>query len=338
MDSFPWMLLILLSVASIHCQGEDDNTDLFGEKISNYRILDDPFRRQKLNLLWTKARKQLTEGKLEKLYSELKIQDKEEMTLKRLKTENSDKDGMIEANLRKKFGAILKRYGLESYHPDVVPKDEGVTVNKGMGYFKDKKLNRLWEKAEKAGLSEDELLTLKQEFKHHQEKVEQYHDLLEMREELGADFNQRKNHIQLNDEDEEKKHQRHDNEVINNARSIKEDYHRLHRLATNTHPKEFEEEKVQALWSLAMEADFSKDELESIRNELHHFEVRIQKLDFLERELKMVDERQGGHLQEDREKTEGRKIMDKKLKKHLETVDQLQQNLEMKIVARHSEL
>lgn len=114
-----------------------------------------------------------------------------------------------------------------------------------MGYFKDKKLNRLWEKAEKAGLSEDELLTLKQEFKHHQEKVEQYHDLLEMREELGADFNQRKNHIQLNDEDEEKKHQRHDNEVINNARSIKEDYHRLHRLATNTHPKEFEEEKVQ---------------------------------------------------------------------------------------------
>lgn len=100
MDSFPWMLLILLSVASIHCQGEDDNTDLFGEKISNYRILDDPFRRQKLNLLWTKARKQLTEGKLEKLYSELKIQDKEEMTLKRLKTENSDKDGMIEANLR----------------------------------------------------------------------------------------------------------------------------------------------------------------------------------------------------------------------------------------------
>ena len=51
--------------------------------------------------------------------------------------------------------------------------------------FKDKKLNRLWDKAEKAGLNEEELIALKQEFRHHQEKLDQYHDLLETRKALG---------------------------------------------------------------------------------------------------------------------------------------------------------
>ena len=34
-----------------------------------------------------------------------------------------------------------------------------------------KKLQKLWEKAEKTGMSSEEMLTLQQEFQHHQEKV-----------------------------------------------------------------------------------------------------------------------------------------------------------------------
>ncbi len=46
--------------------------------------------------------------------------------------------------------------------------------------FKDKKLERLWEKAQKSGLSDEELLLLKKEFQHHQEKLEEYHRLKEL--------------------------------------------------------------------------------------------------------------------------------------------------------------
>ena len=46
--------------------------------------------------------------------------------------------------------------------------------------FKDKKLQRLWEKAYKAGLEEDELILLKNEFQHHQEKLDEFHDLKQL--------------------------------------------------------------------------------------------------------------------------------------------------------------
>lgn len=49
-------------------------------------------------------------------------------------------------------------------------------INKSL--FKDKKLNKLWEKALLAGFSKDELSALKEEFHHHQDKVDQYYQLL----------------------------------------------------------------------------------------------------------------------------------------------------------------
>ena len=57
---------------------------------------------------------------------------------------------------------------------------------------------------------------------------------------------------------------------------------------------------------------------------------------YLERELQLVDERRGGN--EEEEKTEGRKMMDRKLAKHVETVSKLHESLESKIFARHNEL
>ncbi len=124
-----------------------------------------------MNLLWEKARRSLTEGKLQLLYSELKLQDKEEATLKRVKSEAGDKDGALEASVRKRFAGIVNKYGLTKYgEDDAVKEEEEGRATKNM-YFKDKRLNRLWEKAEKAGLTEDELMTLKLEFRHHQAKV-----------------------------------------------------------------------------------------------------------------------------------------------------------------------
>lgn len=49
-------------------------------------------------------------------------------------------------------------------------------INKSL--FKDKKLNKLWQKAETAGFTNEELAALKEEFSHHQDKIDQYYSLL----------------------------------------------------------------------------------------------------------------------------------------------------------------
>lgn len=49
-------------------------------------------------------------------------------------------------------------------------------INKSL--FKDKKLNKLWAKAEMAGFSTEELEALREEFSHHQDKIDQYYSIL----------------------------------------------------------------------------------------------------------------------------------------------------------------
>lgn len=50
-------------------------------------------------------------------------------------------------------------------------------LNKSL--FHDKKLARLWEKAELSGFTAEEMESLKQEFQNHQDKVDIYYSLLE---------------------------------------------------------------------------------------------------------------------------------------------------------------
>ena len=91
-------------------------------------------------------------------------------------------------------------------------------------------------------------MALKQEFRHHQEKVDQYNKLLEMSESLG--MRDMSNDIRLDEEDLDREKKRHDNELSGVARDVKDNYDRLHRLATNTQSQEFEENRVQRKNSL----------------------------------------------------------------------------------------
>ena len=54
----------------------------------------------------------MSEKKLKQLYTELKVHDKEVMSLKKLKADNMDKDGLREAEIRKSFNGIMFAYGL----------------------------------------------------------------------------------------------------------------------------------------------------------------------------------------------------------------------------------
>ena len=69
----------------------------------------------------------LTELKLKQLHTELKVHDKEAMALKKLKAENMDKEGLREAEVRKKFNGIMFAYGLAK--PSDVKIDNQVIFN-----------------------------------------------------------------------------------------------------------------------------------------------------------------------------------------------------------------
>lgn len=115
------------------------------------------------------------------------MQDKEEITWKRLKAEGQDKDGLKEAELRKKLLSTMNVYGLLEHFED--KKDPKIKehgsfneasedhINKSL--FKDKKLNKLWAKAETAGFTTIELDALREEFNHHQDKIDQYYSILQ---------------------------------------------------------------------------------------------------------------------------------------------------------------
>ena len=315
------------------------------DPILNYASQDKPFRMQKCNIAWDKARtKPLQESKLKLLYLELKLQDKEEIALKKLKSEMGDKDGLREAHVRKKFNGIMNTYGL--IKEDKTQQEDEVLNHR---IFKDKKLDRLWEKARQSGLEDDELMLLKKEFQHHEDKVDDYHRLKEMTESNTIDGNRRSNELHI-DEDYTEDEEASAREALNNeidgkvAKDIKKNYERLHRIATNTHPlREFEEPKVNGLWKLAQEADFNEEELQSMRKELKHYEQRLQKLHMLTAELELVDKRRDDDNDlekngENWEKTDGRKKMDTKLKKQKDTVDKLHSSLKVRIASRHSEL
>lgn len=125
---------------------------------------------------------------MKSIFGELKIHDKEEITLKRVKAEGLDKEGLKEAELRKKLLDIMKRFDLiehfeevhdaskHKYHKAMNEASDDY-INKSL--FKDKKLNKLWAKAETAGFTTEELEALKEEFTHHQNKIDQYYSVLQ---------------------------------------------------------------------------------------------------------------------------------------------------------------
>lgn len=121
------------------------------------------------------------------MFGELKLHDKEEITWKHLRAEGKDKDGLKEAELRKKLLNIMSMYNLLDQADEVEdpskarpfkPLNEATDKYINKSLFKDKKLNKLWQKAETAGFTQEELLALKEEFNHHQDKIDQYYALL----------------------------------------------------------------------------------------------------------------------------------------------------------------
>lgn len=321
------------------------------------RTLEKPFRMAKLNLLWTKAQVRLTETKLKSLFGELKIHDKEEITWKKLRTDGKDKDGLKEAELRKKLIGIMSTYDLLEHFEDVQDSSKHKPhkalneasedhINKSM--FKDKKLNKLWVKAEQAGFNVDELRALKEEFGHHQDKIDQYFSVLRDVEHGPDDKHEnsldesldRYNTLDTEEEKTVKKDYLHKTNMLRDKhRELRDGYDRLYRLALKgPNSKEFVEPKVQGLWRIAVQTNFTPDELESLRIELLHYENRLLKLRHMQAEAALNEESHKEKVKLAGEKTDGLLLMEENIKKQARKVDKLHTDIESRIMQRHVEL
>lgn len=317
----------------------------------------------KLNLVWTKAQHRLTEPKLKSLYTELKIHDKEELNWKQSQGQHKDKEGLKESELRKKLIGIMSSYDLlqhfdETQDPEAVkqhsPYEGRVKDYENKSLFKDKKLNRLWEKAEVAGFTPEEMQLLKSEFFHHQEKLDLYYNLLDgvtkpnvrkihknaVDEENHDVFNE----IQGGDDEEGNpaEHQVH-NDIHMGAqllrekhRDLKDSIDRLERItAKGPNSQEFVEPKVQGLWRIAVASDFTDEELQSLKIELMHYESRLLKLRRMNADHGLAMQKM--MTAKNLDKADQIAMMESDIKKQTRKVEKLHEEMERRVL-KHSEL
>ncbi|XP_003461902.1 alpha-2-macroglobulin receptor-associated protein isoform X2 [Cavia porcellus] len=305
------------------------------------------FRMEKLNQLWEKARRlHLSPVKLAELHADLKMQERDELSLKKLKAEGLDQDGEKEASLVRNLNVILARYGLDGRKDAQVVHSNalaGDTQDDGLG---DPRLEKLWHKAKTSGkFSPEELAKLWREFLHHRDKVHEYNVLLDTLSRAEEAYN---NAISPVDPSHGKA-----DDLYDRHRELKAKLHSIHqgldRLRKVSHQgygaaAEFEEPRVIDLWDLAQTANFTKKELESFREELKHFEAKIEKHNHYQKQLEISHEklkhveRVGSqeHVSRNREKyvllEEKTKELGYKVRKHL-------QDLSSRVSrARHNEL
>lgn len=347
-----YILILLISV--VLCDNKySRSANEKKQKDVDFRTLEKPFRMNKLNILWKKAQQRLTEPKLKSLYSDLMIQDKEEITYKRVKSEGGDKEGLKEAELRRKLTNLMTMYGLREHFEDNAPprqKEHGAFnsvlddhINKSL--FKDKKLNMLWAKAEASGLTSEELSALKEEFTHHQEKIDQYYDLLSNLDEGKKDGY--KNAV--NDEELDKFNEISEqtneftkdyldkaNLVREKHRDLRDGYDKLQRVAARgPNNKEFIEPKVQGLWKIAAASNFTVDELASLKVELQHYESRLLKLRHLQADHVSNLEKHKSKVAAAGDKINHFEDQEQMIKKHSRKVDKMHSDLENRIMQRH---
>ena len=298
--------------------------------------------------------------KLKNLLSDLKVQDKDEITLKKIKADGQDKDGLKEAQIRKQLIAILNKYGLNDFYKTSDDLEHNWSETSADKYsdnyiqkqiFKDKKLDKLWKKAQNSGLNDEELKILKEEFRHHELKIEEYDQLIndinrkeEQNRAKGEDWDNSMNRI-LNEEEVETNDNSDSHQALKDKHfEIKQNYKRLNERIVDSvgglknANDEFEEESVQKLWQLALKSNFDREELMSLRDELDHYQNRIKKLRHFEAQLEM-DSIAGKDINENFEtEFDGDKHIKRRVKELNHNVNKLHNELETRIMQRHIEL
>ncbi|XP_044742445.1 alpha-2-macroglobulin receptor-associated protein isoform X2 [Chrysoperla carnea] len=282
------------------------------------------------------------------------------MELKKKKHDGEDSDGLLEAGIRKKLIGIMSTYDLLDHYDHIHDKDNYIrhmSMNDPerptKAVFSDKKLNRLWNQAEHGGFSPDELKMLREEFAHHQDKIDQYHalfehvdnhrpaehpksletDMLDLDEDmdldrLNEDIIQKQHNQMLYKKSDILRHKH--NELLDGYRELESKANKgpLHR--------EFSHPKVEALWQTALHGNFSHSELDSLKLELKHYQKRLNHLQKLQHERNVLDKL--NRQKNDDERSREAINLDVTIEDHAAKVFNIHRQLEDKIASKHNEL
>ncbi|KAK2116207.1 Alpha-2-macroglobulin receptor-associated protein [Saguinus oedipus] len=255
------------------------------------------------------------------------MQERDELAWKKLKLEGLDEDGEKEARLIRNLSVILAKYGLDG-------KKDTRQARKVVAQGKD-----LWE------ILQEELDKLWREFLHHKEKVHEYNVLLDT---LSRTEEVHENVISPSDLSDIKGnvlHSRH-MELKERLHSINQGLDRLRRLSHQGYDTEaeFEEPRVIDPWDLAQSANLTEKELQALREELKHFEAKIEKHNHYQKQLEIAHEKlrhaesvgDGERVSRSREK---HALLERRTKELGYTVKKHLQDLSSRISrARHNEL
>lgn len=121
-------------------------------------------------------------------------------------------------------------------------------------------------------------------------------------------------------------------------KTIKDGFDHLNVLASKgPASKEFVEPKVQGLWRIALESNFTPSELESLKVELLHYENRLLKLRHLQAEHALNEEK---YKKSDLhgEKSQQHTLMHDNIKKQARKVEKIHLDIETRIMQKHIEL
>lgn len=228
---------------------------------------------------------------------------------------------------------ILAKYGMDGKR-DTRPLESNSLKDhdtKEGDLFDDPRLDKLWNKAKSSGkFSSEELLNLKREFQHHKDKIHEYNILMDT---VGRTEEIHKNVISPleGDAKEHVLHQKH-TELKHKMRDLNQGFERLRKLSHEgfTDDSEFREPRVIELWEAAKRANLSKDELDSLKEELHHFETKVEKHSHYQEQLELSHQKlrhvetlgDKEHIKRTQEKyntlAEKTREMGYKMKKHMQ--------------------
>jgi len=358
MGSLTQILFLLLTLSPYCIQSRDkkysiekNNAPPASKQNSIPSASSSPYRMNKMNMIWQKAATFVGENQLSELFEALRSHDDMEILYKHSKVNgDEDDDGEGKAKLLKNLNAIVNKFDLkeklkkilksELITPKQKPfqtefnevhrdgkKSEGAKISKAdVPSFKDPKIEKLWLMAsEHSEFSEFELEALRAELDHHQLKQDEVISALnEMDGSLMTNEIPKVPNSISKDGKLEKNLKIKKKELKLMKEKLGDDFDRL-KTKIKTGTTEFEEPRVQDFWKRALNANFTKKEMESLKEELHHFQRKIAKHDWI---MDRIKDHEEDHSQEG-------KSFDAN---HHNDMRQKQKDLEAKIKKMHSHL
>ncbi|XP_072050927.1 alpha-2-macroglobulin receptor-associated protein-like [Amphiura filiformis] len=242
------------------------------------------FRSRNVIQVWEKAKRmELSETKMAELKGLLATHDQKAWQVKKDHREGKD-IGDADAKLKIKLNQIMQRFGMARGAPD----NQKALYNDVNRDFEDQRLEQLWRHAQTQDhFDKHELDELKKELMHHQDQLNEYNALAEdiygplndaKKEKDRREKRNAKDNMTPTGDDpaDPAKRRARELDLKLKHRDLNKDYQRLR---TKMTPEEerggFEDRRVISLWNDAVEASFSDEELESIKEELQAFEAKI---------------------------------------------------------------